>query len=217
MSDVPVDVSLAGARGAEADQQKLSDILRSIANDTTRERVSLADLLHIMQDRAVGALLFIFAVPNVLPTPPGTSSVLGAPLVFLSAQLMLGMRPWLPAFIAKRSIARKDFATLIGKAIPWLARAEALLRPRLGLMVHPVAERVVGLMCFILAVILILPIPLGNMLPALAISLMALGLLERDGVWTVLGLITAVLSIVVVWGVMFALVKSALYIIANAF
>jgi hypothetical protein len=72
-------------------------------------------------------------------------------------------------------------------------------------------EYMVGLVCLVLAIILVLPIPLGNMLPALAISLMALGLLERDGIWVGIGLIVAVVAMIVVSGVVFALVKAAIF------
>lgn len=196
---------------------KLSEILFSIANDMSRDRVSVADLLAVMQDRAVGALMFVFALPNVLPTPPGTSTVLGAPLIFLTAQLALGLKPWLPAFIANRSMARADFASVVNKAAPWLAKAEALLRPRLGRLVNPPAENLVGLICFLLAVILFLPIPLGNMLPALAICLFSLGVVEKDGAWILAGLATTIVSLVVIWGVLYAIITAALYFIANVF
>jgi hypothetical protein len=197
--------------------RRLSDLLRAIAEDDSRDRIAIADLLLIMKDRALGALLFIFAMPNVLPTPPGTSTVLGAPLIFLAAQLALGMSPWLPRVIANRSIARKDFAALVSRAAPWLARAEKLLRPRLTSLGRPPAEYLIGGVCFVLAIILFLPIPLGNMMPALAICLFSLGILERDGLWVLAGLATAVVSVFLVWGVLYTLIKSALFILANAF
>ncbi|MCK7495647.1 MAG: exopolysaccharide biosynthesis protein [Comamonadaceae bacterium] len=59
---------------------------------------------------------------------------------------------------------------------------------------------------------LVLPVPLGNMLPALAVSLFALGVLERDGVWVLAGAVAAVASAaVVVSGVVWAMVKGAVY------
>lgn len=195
----------------------LSEILAAIANDASRERISVANLLTVLQDRAVAALIFIFALPNVVPVPPGTSAILGAPLLFLTAQLALGMRPWLPKLITERSMARADFAALIARAGPWLARAERLLRPRLGLLARPPAEYAVGALSLLLAIIVFLPIPLGNMLPAFAICLFALGILERDGVWVLAGLVTAVASVALVWGVLYALIKSAIFIFTNAF
>jgi hypothetical protein len=192
---------------------KLSDVLTQLAADETQERISVADLLSAMRRRAIGALLFIFAFPNILPTPPGTSAVLGLPLVFLAAQMALGLRPWLPKFIANRSMRREDFAKFTCKAAPWIAKAERLLRPRAEAFTGAPFEYVVGAICFLLAVVLLMPIPLGNMLPALAICVFALGTLERDGAWIIAGVVLSLASIGVVWGVLFALIKSTLFLL----
>lgn len=189
----------------------LLSMLQALAQDDSRERISIGDLLAALGDRALAALLFVFAVPNVLPVPPGTSTILGAPLVFLAAQLSLGLRPWLPGVIAHLTMSRADFAALVQRISPWLKRADRLLRPRAVVLVLPPMEYLVGLVCLLLAVVLVLPIPLGNMLPALAISLLALGILERDGLWVVGGLAVAVVAALVVSGVVFAMVKAALY------
>jgi hypothetical protein len=197
--------------------RKFSEILRSLGDDPARERISVGDILLAMGDRAFGALMLVFALPNVLPTPPGTSSVLGMPLVFLAAQLMLGQRPWLPRVIANRSMLRTDFGALIERAIPWLTRAEKLLHPRLGFVVRPPAEYVVGALCLILAVILVLPIPFGNIPPALAICLFSFGILERDGIWVIAGATMFAVSMIIVGGVMFVLIKGAIFVFTNAF
>jgi hypothetical protein len=102
-----------------------------------------------------------------------------------------------------------------GVFIPWLARAERLLRPRAVLLVLPPMEYLVGLVCLLLAVVLVLPIPLGNMLPALAISMLALGILERDGFWILAGLAVAAVSAAVVSGVVFAAFKAAVYFVTK--
>jgi len=177
--------------------------------------VSVGDLLAALGDRAISALLFVFSVPNVMPTPPGVSTVLGAPLLFLSLQLLLGREPWLPKVIVRRSVARADFEALLRRVVPWLERAEKLLRPRLSGLTLPPMENLVGFTCLLLAVILVLPIPLGNIPPALAISLMALGILERDGLWVLLGLATALASVLVVWGVILAIVKAAVFMVGG--
>ena len=135
--------------------------------------------------------------------------------MFLAAQLALGLRPWLPGVIADRTIAREDFAGLVRRFSPWLARAERLLRPRAVLLVLPPMEYLVGLVCLLLAVVLVLPIPLGNMLPALAISMLALGILERDGFWILAGLAVAAVSAAVVSGVVFAAFKAAVYFVTK--
>lgn len=193
----------------------LSVVLFRLANDNSRERISVGDLLAALGDRAIGALMFFFSAPNILPVPPGVSTLLGAPLLFLSAQLMLGMRPWLPGVITRRSISRDDLATLVRRIVPWLAKAEKLLKPRASVLVRPPVEYFVGLVCLVLAAILMLPVPLGNTLPALAISLLALGVLERDGVWIGIGLLASAVAGVVVSGVVWAMIKATVYLLAR--
>jgi hypothetical protein len=196
---------------------RLSAILTAIAKGQDRERISIADLLHALEHRAVGALMFIFAVPNAIPVPPGVSAVLGAPLIFLAFQMMIGRRPWLPRVITDRSLSRVDFEKVVDLTAPWLAKAERLMRPRLQVLSRPPAEYLVGLVCLVLAIILFLPIPLGNMLPAFTICVLALGVLERDGVWVLIGLACAIAAVVIVWGVMLALLWSALFVLGNFF
>jgi hypothetical protein len=206
-----------GRRRRRKPRKRLSDILTEIGTDTARTRISVADIMEATGARAIGALILLFAAPNVLPTPPGTSSILGMPLVYLTAQLMLGRLPWLPKFISERSIYRADFIGMMDRAAPLLARAEKLLKPRFSLLVSAPAERVVGTICFILAMILLLPIPLGNMLPALAICLFAFGILEKDGLWIIAGAVLSAVSLVIVSGVIWAGVKMAAFLVMNAF
>jgi len=69
---------LTRAAGAAQTALPLSQLLMRIANDASRERVTITDLLQALQDRALAALLLIFALPNAIPVPPGTSALLGA-------------------------------------------------------------------------------------------------------------------------------------------
>jgi hypothetical protein len=193
----------------------LSDILSRIAADETRQRISVGDLITALHDRAIGALIFVFAFPNTIPMPPGASSILGAPLLFLTAQLAFGKNPWLPKVIAERSMERVHFRAVVSRVAPWLARAERLLRPRLEILARPPFEYLIGGICLLLSIILFLPIPMGNMPPAVAICVFALAVLERDGIWVLIGVGAAIAAVAIVWGVVFALFQSALFLIVR--
>ena len=207
----------AAKAGATPHGGRLSGILRAVAADQSRERVSVADLFEVMSHRAFGALILIFAAPNVLPTPPGFSTLFAAPLIFLATQLALSWpAPWLPNVIAKRSMPRADFAAIVDKASPWLLRTEKLLKPRLSFLTRPPFEQAIAVVCLLLALILFLPIPLGNMLPALAVCLFSLAILERDGIAAILGALVALASTAIVWTVLYAVIKSAIFILSNA-
>lgn len=189
----------------------LSELLSQIAEDSSRERVSIGDLLTLAGDRAFGALIFVFALPNLVPTPPGTSAILGLPLIILSFQLLCGRRtPWLPKAIAVRSIARADLAAVVHRAAPVLKRFERVLKPRLSLLVSAVAERLLALLLLVLAVILFLPIPLGNILPAAAMCVVSLALIEHDGLAAGLGVVIGIVSMLIVWGALLAVLKAIL-------
>lgn len=196
---------------------RLSATLRRIAAKPGRDRIFIRDLLLELDHRAIAAMLFIFAVPNTIPVPPGVSGVLGAPLIFLAAQLMLGAPPWLPRLISDRSFARTDFEKVVNRVGPWLEKAERLMRPRLELLARPPAEYGLGAIVLLLAIILFLPIPLGNMLPAIAICILALAMIERDGVWVLVGILAAIASMVIVSGVIAAFAFAAWLTVTTVF
>jgi hypothetical protein len=163
-----------------------------------RETITVQDLLDHFGERAFGALMLVFAAPLILPMPPGLSAVLGAPLVFITAQLMVGRhRLWLPRIVSQRSIRHRDFIAIADKVLPYLRKLENRLKPRMTWVLAPLAERLIGAVALVLAVIVFLPIPFGNMLPSLAIAVLGLGIVERDGLATLLGWLTAVASVAV--------------------
>lgn len=190
---------------------RLSDIVKSI--DTSRD-TTIGELVDSLGERAFGALMFIFAVPNILPTPPGTSAILGLPLVILTWQVLVGRQSlWLPDLIRQRRISREMMQTFVTKVTPVMARLERVLRPRLGFVVSSDAsERLIGLVTFPLALVLFLPIPFGNILPAAAVSCVALGLAERDGLAVSVGYALALGAVALL-----AAISSALYVGAVAF
>ncbi|PYF08114.1 hypothetical protein C8J30_11451 [Rhodobacter viridis] len=193
--------------------ERLSDLLTELAEDQSRDRIALSDLLTRLSVRAFGPLLVIFSLPNVLPTPPGTSAVLGLPLIFLTFQMLIGGPPWFPAFIAKRSIARADFARLAAFVVPRLTRAEKMLKPRLGFLSSRWAEQALGALALVLAIILTLPIPLGNIGPAFALALIGIGLFERDGLWVMAGVTAGLGALALVHGVIWAMIAAAAHVL----
>ena len=168
-------------------QLPLSAVLMEIA-DHGEPRISVAELMQKFGGRAFGALLFIFGLACLLPWPPGGTTIFGFPLVLLSPQLIIGASvPWLPAAIKSHTISTADLKKGLPRVIPWLQRAEAISKPRLVILFGPVGERVIGLLCLILALILILPIPGGNIPPALAVATLSFALIQRDGLIALLG------------------------------
>lgn len=172
----------------------LSDMLEELA-DEVDGGLTVGEMVEHLGRRAFGALLFAFSAPNWLPLPPGSSSVLGLPLVLFSPQLMIGVHtPWMPRFLARRRIPGQALSKAFRRIIPWLEKVEHLSRPRLTFLFGPIGDRLIGLVCLLLSLVLLLPIPLGNMAPAAAIALLGLGMVQRDGALVILGYIAAAIS-----------------------
>lgn len=196
------DSGLPALRHANA---SLSSLLLAFAANFTAERVRVRDIIESLGQRSFGFILLIFALPNSLPILgiPGVSTITGMPMLFVAVQMALGhKRVYLPRWIAESSIATADFQKLINKVAPWLRRVEKLMRPRLTVLTLGSAERWLGAFCVLLAFLLVLPIPLGNLLPALGILFIALGLIENDGVCVLMGLAIGVVA----WGFLSGLV-----------
>jgi hypothetical protein len=176
------------ARAAEAPgapPQRVSDLLQLLSRTWPEKRVSLGDVTRLLGDRGYGVLMFVLALPGAVP---GLSSIAAIPLALVAVQLAIGLpRPWLPRFLAARSLSRTDFARMVERVEPYLMRIERLLRPRFALLTGPIAERLMGVMCLALALLLTVPI-LFNLPLIVPIALMSLALLERDGVLAAIGL-----------------------------
>ena len=176
----------------------LSQRLAQIIEDTKDERLSFTELAAQLHSRAWGGLLFIFAAINVLPLPPGTSVFFAIPLMIVSAQMVLGRSsPWFPGRIDRRGVKKTELERLIAKITGLEARIERVLKPRLAGLTAPTATRLIGVVCFLLAILAAIPIPLFHMAPAAAILLFGLALIYRDGVLVIAAAIAALLSLAV--------------------
>jgi hypothetical protein len=195
------------------DDLRISQIVTALA-EVPRERITLDELLSGLDARAFGMLMLILALPNAvgLGTIPGVSTVFGVPQVLVALQMLAGAsRPWLPRWLGKRGVAMLDFRRMAIKAIPHLVRVERLLRPRLCVLTSPLAERLLGLLFLVLASLVAMPIPFANQPPAVAMAIIALGLIEQDGAFVALGIVVALVAIAVALTVGFGIIAGAYF------
>lgn len=178
----------------------LSDILSGIA-EQPQPYISVGELMERFGGRAFGALLFVFGLACALPWPPGGTTIFGLPLVVLAPQLVMGAAaPWLPRAVRERTLAVADLRRGLPRVIPLLKRAEAVSKPRLTAVfggAGGLGERLIGLVCLALGLILILPIPGGNMVPGLAVATLSFALVQRDGLFALAGYALVAASVAV--------------------
>jgi hypothetical protein len=162
----------------------LTVALRALLDRAGDHPVTLGELLAGLGDRGTAALVVLLAAPFVQPVPlPGLSVPFGVAIGALAFQLGRGRAPWLPRFVLARSL-RAATVTRVLRALERVARPlERLVRPRLEFLVLPPGQWLLALGLVLGALLLIPPFPMPGMaaLPSLAIVLLALGVLERDG------------------------------------
>jgi hypothetical protein len=196
---------------------RTSTLLRDFSSTIVRERVSVGEIVAAFGDRGLGVLIAISAMPNMLPSIiPFGNVVLGIfPLIF-AVHLACGVdRLMLPDSIARRLVSSKRLKTLMPRVADVLSRFEGLLKPRFPAVTGPQFERIVGALCVVLALITMLPIPFAHNLPALALVLIGLGLIERDGLAMLIGAAIGLASTFVYGLVLFG-VASGLQVLLHA-
>ena len=198
---------------ADDDTPPLSEVLRTVA-DGDDDRICMDDLMARFGGSAMGALLLLFSLACLLPLPPGSTTIFGLPLLLLAPQLTLGRKaPWMPSQLRRRSVSRHDLRKGLPRLVKWLRRLESLSRPRLDFLFSPLGVRALGAVCALLAFVLILPIPLGNFLPAIAVSLLSLSLVQRDGYLAIAGYVMTLVSLAVLVVTFGALMRLARHLI----
>jgi hypothetical protein len=147
------------------------------------DRVSIGDLLEGLGRAALGLGLMIPALLALIPLPGPFGMVLGAMIAVIAIQVMTGQtRLRLPRFLAVRTIPSAPVAVAIRRFAAPLRWAERFSTPRRWLpLTGRVARVALAAPLLLMDLALALPIPLGNGLPAIALTVFAVGFMERDG------------------------------------
>ena len=165
--------------------------------------VALDDVIEAFHERGIAFLLLIFAAPMALPipVPPGINIILASPLILLTAQQMGGAHKiWLPQRVRRRTLESGKLSAIFRALIPWLVRIEKLLKPRLPWITLDGASRLFGLLGFIMALCVCIPLPLTNTVPSLGIAIMAIGFIMRDGLAVLTGALIGMIWISILVG-----------------
>lgn len=180
--------------------RKLSEEFALILREFEVETVTLREVLGLLQGRGYVLLLMLLSLPFCTPIPlPGLSTPLGLIIAIIGLRLALGAKPWLPARLLDTRLPPETFKQVFAVTRKLVLGFERLLRPRLAwVTASPWRRQVhaVSIVICALYLLLPLPIPFSNVIPAWAILLVAGGLLERDGLFILLGHVSTVLATV---------------------
>ena len=172
--------------GGPDPHRKLSEELHQLAGRFAEQRVTLGQVMAGLGARASGQLIIVLALPFCTPIAiPGLSIPFGLVILFIAARFTLGLPPWLPARLLAVHLPPRFFHAMLEGASRLVRWMERRLRPRWRWWTETTGRlrwhtALVGFSGFLL----LLPlggIPFTNTLPALAIVVGMLGMMERDG------------------------------------
>ena len=174
------------------------------------ERLTVGDILLVLRGRAFALLIVLLGLPNCLPMPPPIPFVCGLLLALVAAQIAAGWSaPWLPAPFCGARFPASDMSRAVARALPTLAgwsvgraRGSRCSTPR-----WPCGWSRFVLLTLALGLIVAAPI-VGQIPLGLAVCLLGLGLVERDGLVVIAGLVVGSVGIALNVGFVYAIVAA---------
>lgn len=153
--------------------------------------VTLGEALDRAGARMHGAAILLLSLPESLPLPlPSFGAFLGVPLLIASVHLaVFGESGKLPDRARKVQLPQGLISMMARYLTGPLTRAEKISRDRLPTLVR--RERLIGVLCIFMSLLLLLPVPLMNVPPAITLVCLSWGLMQRDGIFVGLGIAMA--------------------------
>ena len=174
----------------ETSPRRLSDDLRALLVQAEGRSLSIGEIEALLQGRGFALLIMLLAAPFLIPSVPGLSTPFGAAISLMGGCLACGRKPWLPQFVMRRELSVDMLRKILGVVIKLVARMERLAKPRMHFLQRwPGMMPLIGLGIASGGLFLFLPImvPVMNTLPTLSILFLTAGMMERDGLFVILG------------------------------
>jgi hypothetical protein len=183
-----------------------STVLRELFDDVPSDHFTLDWLLDNLHNRSFGIIMFLLAL---IAMAPGISGLVGLAIAVPAVQMIMGrVRPVFPRHIAIRPLPTRHFVCIVQRAVPMLKYLEKVIRPRWHAP-FDLIKRVVGVIVLLMCALLLVPVPMSQVLPALVIALISLAYLEQDGVLLAIALLFALallmIEIALIWKAVWAL------------
>ncbi|WP_337270583.1 exopolysaccharide biosynthesis protein [Oryzifoliimicrobium ureilyticus] len=190
------DDSATPDRGQEGvASSRLRDVAKLAREDGG---LSISEIIAVMGPAGKAFTILVLALPALTPIPGPFGMVFGTALALVSLQVATGRETlWLPNILGKRRLSARVLEIIVNHTLPLVSKVERVVcSGRLKSLTGRKAEALIGIPVFLLAVAIALPIPFGNFLPVIAVMTLAVGLMEQDGLVTLIGLGMTLLAVI---------------------
>lgn len=171
-------------------EKTLLQTIEALAERAPEDGFSLRAIFDQLDESAFGAGLFLLALPCCIPFLYGVPQVVSLPMMALAAQMAMGReQPWMPDKLGNRKIDRKGLTQMAAGGRKWLGWIERIVRPRFTVITGKRSERVIGLFLCVFCASILVPLPMTNTVPGFAVAIASFGLMQKDGLMVIAGLV----------------------------
>lgn len=161
-------------------------LLRRLADDGGDAGLTLHEIRDRLDERAYGLLILLLSIPCLVPGLYGVPQVVGLIVILLAGQMLVGREePWLPRWFLNlrcKGSWLKAMADFAETKLGWIDR---LWRPRLRRFADGPGEKLAAVFMILATVTIVMP--LTNTIPSIALALLSVGLIQRDGLFVLAG------------------------------
>lgn len=161
-------------------------LLRRLADDGGDAGLTLHEIRDRLDERAYGLLILLLSIPCLVPGLYGVPQVVGLIVILLAGQMLVGREePWLPRWFLNlrcKGSWLKAMADFAETKLGWIDR---LSRPRLRRFADGPGEKLAAVFMILATVTIVMP--LTNTIPSIALALLSVGLIQRDGLFVLAG------------------------------
>jgi len=173
--------------GAEPSSRLSSDLQR-LYNRLDGDSLTVRELEESLKGRGFAILILLMTIPFCIIPVPGLSMPFGIAILITGMRIACGRKPWLPDFILNKEIPHHRLKRLLSMGVRISLRLEKVIKPRMSfLQSWPGMVNLAGVSIALGGLLLLIPLPFSNWLPAWAVLLLTVGMMEKDGLFVLIG------------------------------
>jgi hypothetical protein len=187
----------------------ISTVLQDLSDQAPADQFTLRWLLGRLDSRAFGIVIFLLALVGMMPGV----CVLAAVLLLIPAAEMIAGHPGptFPRAIADHPFPTRHLINAVRRVVPLLGHFERAIHPRWQIPLE-ITKRAGGVVVLLMALLLVTPLPMIQVVPASVIAIVALAHIEDDGLLLTIALAFAVAVLAVAFVAIWQMVLGAEWI-----
>lgn len=181
----------------ESTTESTSKIISGVSEQIPEDGVNFREFLDLIGEQGGLISCLILVAPFLLPVSiPGSSLPFGLAIILINIAILTKTHPLIPKMVMEYKISQSTMVTLLNGMNRILKGLEKFVKPRLNIITQPYMDRINNVFMIFCAFLLMLPlpVPLTDFLPAYSILFLTLGSVENDGYMVIAGYLMALVT-----------------------